>query len=294
MKNLLSLLFLATLLFSCQKNKQSAEDTKPSPSFEKERNAFFNNLRSPAEAAAILQATGADFNASLINESSRYPEYGNNPVKAAANLGVYLSDLNYCVAYKQTAITRDLFTAALGLSKVVGVEQPVLDFLMKRYSENIAQNDSVKLVLNELYDKSTASLKGTESEHLVGIAMAAYQIENLHLALGLIRTYPKDMLPTDSRTLILVPVFKMVLDQKQNVENIYGFLRSITDPLDPNKNPNLPYYATAFEGLINTYGKLDISGKIANNQGLDLMKDEVAIELSERVEAIRGKVVSVE
>ncbi|HPM29166.1 MAG TPA: hypothetical protein PLJ60_02420 [Chryseolinea sp.] len=290
MKNLFSLIFLATIIFSCQKSKPVVEDTVAPVSLEDARSAFFNNLKAPAEAAAILQATGAEFNASLINDHSKYPQYAKDKVKAAANLGIYLSDLNYSVAYKESANTKELFTAALELSREIGVEQTVLDFLLDRYTKNIAQNDSVKNLVISLYLYSTENLKDTEQEKLVGIAMAAYQIENLHLALGLISTYPKDMLTTDARTQILVPVFRMVLDQKANVENIYGFLKSISDPA----KPNFDYYATAFQDLISTYDKLNITEKLANNEGLELMKDEVALELSEKVEAIRAKVVSVE
>ncbi|MEK6782440.1 MAG: hypothetical protein AABY93_12090 [Bacteroidota bacterium] len=291
MKNLLSLILLTTLLFSCQKSKENAEDTQAVSSFEAERTAFFNNLKTPADAAANLQATGADFNAALMSNPGNFAAFANNPEKAAANLGLFLSDLNYSVAYGQGSKTQGLFSAAYELSKSIGLEQGMLDFLMKRYSENLAQNDSVKTVVNTLFDKSTAGLQGTERERLIGIAMAAYQIENLHLALGIIESYPKDMLPTDTRTQILVPVYRMVLDQKGNVENIYGFLKSISDP---EKNPNYPYYSNAFEELIGVYNRLNIEEKIANNQALELMSDAVAKELNEKVDAIRNKIASTE
>ncbi len=295
MKKLLYILCITTLFVSCQK-KQEAQEAPPAettPSFEAERSAFFTNLKAPAEVAAQLQATGADFNASLMSDPKNYGSYANDQVKAAANLGVYLSDLNYSVAYKQSANTKELFTAAHELSKAIGIEQGILDFLMKRYSDNIAQNDSVKAVVGELFEKSTVALQGTDREKLVGIAMSAYQIENLHLALGVIQSYPKDMLPSDARTQILIPVFRMVLDQKQNVETIYGFLMSIADPTNPDKNPNYPYYATAFEELIGVYNRLNVEDKIANNQGIELMNDAVVQELSDKVNAIRSKIVSI-
>jgi hypothetical protein len=296
MKNLLLLLFVSTLILSCQKKQEAQEETttEVSPSFEAERSAFFNNLMKPTEVAASLQATAADFNASLMNDPKNYASYANDPVKAAANLGVYLSDLNYSVAYKQSANTKELFGAAHELSKAIGGEQGVLEYLMKRYSENIDKNDSVEAVMDELFDKSVTSLQGTEREKMAGITMSAYQIENLHIALGIIESYPKDMLPTDVRTQILIPVFRAVLDQKENVENIYGFLRSVTDPMQPDQNPNYPYYATAFEELIAVYNKLDVEDKIANNQGIELMNDAVVKELSEKVNAIRNKIVSVQ
>jgi hypothetical protein len=294
MKKLLYVLCIATLFVSCQKKQeaQEAPPTEASPSFEAERSAFFNNMKAPAEVAAQLQATAAEFNPSLLSDPKNYGSYANDQVKAAANLGVYLSDLNYSVAYKQSANTKELFTAAHELSKAIGIEQNILDFLMKRYSDNIAQNDSVKAVVNELFERSTAGLQGTERETLVGIAMSAYQIENLHLALGTIQAYPKDMLPSDARTQILIPVFRLVLEQKKNVETIYGFLKSVVDPTNPDKNPNYPYYATAFEELIAVYNKLNVDEKIANNQGIELMNDAVVQELSEKVNAIRSKIVS--
>ncbi|MDL5048724.1 hypothetical protein QQ054_22180 [Oscillatoria amoena NRMC-F 0135] len=290
MKKLLPLLLLAILAISCQKTKEA--ETPPSPSFEVERNAFFGNLKAPIEVAAQLQATAAEFNASLLNSPTNAGSYTVDEVKAAANLGVYLSDLNYSVAYRQTANTKEMFTAAHQLSKVIGVEQNILDYLMKRYETNLNQNDSAKAVLDELFSKATEGLKGTEREKLIGIAMSAYQIENLHLALGVIESYPKDMLPTDARTRILIPVFRLVLSQQQNVETIYGFFKSITDPTNPEKNPNYLYYSNAFEELIALYQKLNVDDKIANNQGLELMNDEVVKELSAKVGAIREKIVS--
>jgi hypothetical protein len=279
-------------LVSCQKQKENPETAIVNNKFKKEREAFFNSLQAPAEVASKLQATAAEYYASLINNPQSYGSYTGDPVKAAANLGVYLSDLNYSIAYKQSADTKELFTAAHELSKVVGIEQTALDFLMRRYSENIAQNDSVKKVVGELYMKATTDLKGTDKETLVGIAMAGYQIENLYLALGILNTYPKDLLPTDARIQILVPLFNMVLDQQQNIEITLGFLNSISDPTDPNRNPNYAFYANAYLELIDVYKKLNVNEKIANNQGTELMNDAVVQELIEKVSVIRNKVTS--
>jgi len=43
---------------------------------------------------------------------------------------------------------------------------------MKRFDENSPQNDSVKAEVDELFNKSTAGLQGTDREKLVGIAIA--------------------------------------------------------------------------------------------------------------------------
>jgi len=292
MKQILFVLILG-LVLSCQKTKENTEDQdKPdSTAFTAERNAFFSNLMAPAEAAAQLQATGAEFNPSLMSDPKTFSKHTGDSVKAAANLGIYLSDLNYSIAYKQTATTKEYFTAAHELSKSIGGEKGTLEFLTKRYNDNLKQNDSAKNIVTDLLAKSTADLQGTEREKLAGVAMAAYQIENLHLALGVIDSYPKDMLPSDARTVILIPVFKMVLNQRSNVENIYNFLKSYGNTKAAS-SPNYSFYITAFEELIAVYTKLNVDEKIANNQGIELMNDSVVKELTEKVDAIRNKIIS--
>ncbi|MBX2964426.1 MAG: hypothetical protein KF687_18100 [Cyclobacteriaceae bacterium] len=291
MKKLLPLLLLIGTMYSCQKSKDS---TSTSPAFEAKRSAFFNSLRAPQEVAARLQATAAEFNADLLHNPENAGSYTTSEEKAAANLGIYLADLSYCVAYGQSATTKELFAAAHQLSKVVGVEESILDFLSQRYEENLHLNDSAKAVIDALLERSTSTLKDSEREKLIGITMSAYQIENLYLSLGVIKSYPKDMLPDDVRTQILIPVFKHVLAQRTNIEIIYEFVESISDVTNPDQNPNYPYYANALQELIGVYRKLNIEEKIANNQGIELMNDEVALELSEKVSAIRNKITSIE
>ena len=295
MKQILFILTLA-LTLSCQKSNESKEIPETSDStpatFTKERDAFFANLMAPAETAAQLQATGADFNASLMSDPKAYSKHIGDSIKAAANLGIYLSDLNYSIAYKQNAASKEYFKAAHELSKSIGGETAALEFLSKRYNDNLKQNDSAKSILTELLSKSTADLQGTGREKLAGIAMGAHQIESLHLALGTIETYPKDMLPDDARAVILIPIFKLVLSQKPNVENIYNFLKSY-DNTDA-AGTNYSYYLNAFEELIAVYSRLDVDEKIASNKGMELMNDSVVKELNEKVDAIRNKILSAE
>ena len=295
MKQILFVLALA-LTLSCQKSKETPENSGESDAtpaaFTNERNAFFANLMAPAETAAQLQATGADFNRSLMSDPKNYSKHIGDSVKAAANLGIYLSDLNYSIAYKQNEASKEYFKAAHELSKSIGGETGALEFLAKRYNDNLRQNDSAKSIVTDLLSKSTADLRGTEREKLAGIAMGAHQIESLHLALGTINTYPKDMLPDDARAVILIPVFKLVLSQKSNVENIYNFLKSYENTSETGSN--YANYLKSFEELIAVYSKLNVDEKIASNQGMELMNDSVVKELNDKVDAIRNRIISVQ
>lgn len=285
---------LLIFLVSCQNNKDKVSEIVGLQLYENERNSFFNNMETVKNAAAELQATGAEFNGSLLTNPSHYSQYVGDSIKSAANLGLYLSDLNYCVIYGESRAAKELFSSAIALSKAIGVDKSVLEFLMDRYNENISLRDSVMMLVNDLYEKSTTGLRNTSRNRLLGVAMAAYQIETLHLALGVIETYPKDILPEDLRIQILIPLFQFVLNQQKSIETIYAFLRTLGNASDPSRTPNFYHYDRAFKELIALYRQLHADDAIANNRGAELLNDNVVNELRSKVNAIREKIISTE
>jgi hypothetical protein len=274
-----SILLGALLFAACQQRTNSGERLQ-SKSFDAERSTFFTSLATPDEAARQLQAITKEYHRDLLNDPKMFSNYASNPVKAAANLGIYVADLNYSIAYAQAPVVKQYFDAAYELSKAAGVEKRVLEFLKTRYEKNLAKNDSASAVVDALLLKSTRDLQGTEKERIAGIAMAGYQIENLHLALQLFQLHSKDS--------AALPLFEMIMHRHASVEIIYNFLKTYTDPLDPNKNPNYPYYANAFNDLLATYNK----PRTANGSA-DWMNN-VTADLAEHVTAIRSKIVAVE
>lgn len=290
MKKSYSVFLFIALLTGCQKKETTVID-KTARSFERERSIFIENLQKPAEVSAQLQKIPVAFNPLLINNPKAFVNYTGDNTQAAVNLGIYLSDLNYCVAYRQAAYTKELFEAAIELSKTTAIEKTALDFLMKRYEENLHTNDSVKSVLEELFRQSTEVNDSNNRDIYVGLAMAGYQIENLHLALGIIDAYPKKLLETDSAKQVLTPTFRMVLSQQPALENILTFLNAISDPTDPDRNPNYAYYANAFLELIDVYKKLNVEEKLSAGEWNTLLNDNTITELQQKVNTIRKKAI---
>lgn len=282
----LLVLLLSIGVISCQK-KQAATES-PAADLSVVKDAIFSKMMTPGEAAAKLKSIGADFNPSLLNDASKFSNYTTAENKTAINLGIYLSDLNYSVAYQQKETTKAYFNSCLELARTLGAKKEMLDFITDRYAKNIEQNDSLKSYLSKLDDGAVSFLKDTDRERLAGFVISAYHIENLHIALGIIETYPKDILPEDSRTVILVPAFQLVLSQKENIVSIYNYLKATAR----EDNPDYMDYKTAFEDLIMSYDKLNLEDRIKNNQVHELLTDAVIKELSEKVNKIRDKAVS--
>jgi hypothetical protein len=278
MKQILFLFLFSMLVFACG-SKQEKDSPSESSAFSVERETFFNSLRNPDEVAERLIPDVVAFDSAMLNDPEYFYQYANDDIKAAANLGIYMSDLNYCIIVKEGDEIKNYFNAVYELSKAIGIEKGVLEFLMNRYQANMDQHDSVKLVVHHLFEQSTSKLQGTERERLAGMAMAGYQIENLHLTLSTLQALPDA--PTHEQIQIQKELLQYVLDQQGKFEVIYNFVRANSDPLDPNRNPNYPFFDNALRELIVVYRNVTTTDLNIN-------------ELHEKVDVIRNKIISIE
>ncbi len=272
-------LFLFNMLVLACGSKQEKDSPSESSAFSVERETFFNSLRNPDEVTERLIPDVVAFDSTMVNDPEYFYQYANNDIKAAANLGIYMSDLNYCIIGKQGDEIKKYFNAVYELSKAIGIEKGILEFLMNRYRANMEQNDSVKLVVQHLFEQSTSKLQGTDRERLAGVAMAGYQIENLHLIVSTLEALPDTL--TDEQIKIQKELLQYVLDQQGKFEVIYNFVRANSDPLDPNQNPNYPFFDNALRELIGIYRTVT-------------PQDPNIKELREKVDVIRNKVISIE
>jgi len=97
---LILLLTLAACLIACgpSKDKQgdgSDEFSEAEKALKDQITDVVYNIPSPTEIPYLLAATGAEFNASLVNDNKLAVKYGAKTQKAALNLGVYTADIGY-------------------------------------------------------------------------------------------------------------------------------------------------------------------------------------------------------
>jgi len=288
--NLLLILAISVMIFACtsrdaKEKAQIEEDTKP---LQEAAQKIMPNLPPPNEYAAILNSTGAEFNPLILNDVANMPGYLGRMEKSVANLGVYFFDLGYCVAYQERENVDKYYDVCHNLSIELGIEKNFMELIMIRFEENLEKNDSLKAYFKDAYRKASNDLGGDENErsYYRAIFLAGFYIEGLYNMLEVIESYPKDILPDDQRFVILMPLAKSVLAQEKNMKTLAEMLEIDYTDADDDE-----YYTTAFRDLINTYERLNVDDKIANNQGAELLNDEVMIELMAKVDMIRSKIV---
>ena len=243
------------------------------------------NIPSPAELPYLLQATGADFNMSLINTKESADKYMSTFDKAAMNLGVYAADIGYLSSYEQTQEALDYLQVAKQLADHLGVVDAVDQVVLERFETNIDEKDSLYKIINGAIENVDQYLKTEARNRVAALVTTGSFIEGLYVSTELVRTYPKDLLPEDARNLILTPVIKIILDQEKSVGELMKLINTLPeDELATNIKADLVK-------LQENYDALQIDDQIKNNRADLMLSDETLTEITATVSKMRSDII---
>ena len=110
-------------------------------------------------------------------------------------------------------------------------------------------------------------------------------VEGLYISTGLIKTYPKNLLKDDDRNLILTPIIRVVLQQKESVNELVKMLGAV------DQSAPVGELVTDLTALQSSYKALNIEEQIKNNRADLLLSDKNLTEITSIVEKIRKSIV---
>jgi hypothetical protein len=289
----LSALFLSLLitlvLWSCggsKKDEKSSEEFKQAEESLKDQiKDVVYNIPSPTEIPYLLEATGAEFNPSLINDRKKVDSYAARNDKAALNLGVYAADIGYLTSYDKTQEAIDYLNATKTLADNLGVIGSFDADILKKFEANIANKDSLAGLLNETVQKTDRYLKDDNRNKLASLMVTGSFVEGLYISTGLIKSYPKNILPDDARNLVLTPLMRVVLQQEKSVSELLSMLSTVeqTDPIT-----TIVADLTALDA---SYRALNIDEQIKNNRADLVLSDKNLSDITNIVEKLRKAIV---
>lgn len=287
--NFLLSAFLAFTLFSCgssskDKDKNSEEFKEAEESLKQQIEEVVYNIPSPSEIPYLLQATGAEFNQSLINPRTKVDQYITRTDKAALNLGIYAADIGYLTSYDKTQEAIDYLGAAKTLADNMGVIGSFDSEVLKKFETNISNKDSLTHLLDKTIKKTEGFLKDDSRNKLSALIVTGSFVEGLYISTGLIKSYPKNLLPEDKRNLVLTPLMRVVLQQKVSVSELLKMLSSGTvDQTDP-----VNAIVADLKLLDQAYTSLNIEEQIKNNRADMILSDKNLEEITNIVERLRN------
>ncbi len=276
---------LVLILQSCgssssDKDKNSKEFKEAEGSLPQQIEEVVYNIPPPSEIPYLLQATGADFNQNLLNPRSKADQYLVGNDKAALNLGVYAADIGYLSSYDKTQEAIDYLATCKSLAENLNVIGSFDAQMLKRFENNIANKDSLALLINSSINQAGNYLKSDNRSKLAAQVIAGSFIEGLSIATGLVKSYPKD-LPDDARNLVLSPVIRTVLDQKESISEVSKMLSTV------EKTDLVNTLITDLGQLEAAYSALNIEEQIRNNRADLVLSDKNLVEITNIVDRMR-------
>ncbi len=238
-------------------------------------------IPSPSEIPFLLEATGAEYNGSLIHDNNKVSAYTSIHDKAALNLGVYATDIGYLVSYDKVQEALTYMSSTKKLADELGITGSFDVALVKRFEENLSRKDSLAYLLNSTISNTENYLKDDNRNRLAALIVAGSFIEGLYISTQLIASYPKDILPEDSRNLVLTPLIRVVLEQQKSCLDLTKLLESIdsSNPVDELlANLNI---------LNKSYAALNIDEQIKNNRADLVLTDKTLEEITTTIATMR-------
>ena len=280
---------IAISLASC--GKPSSENDKNSTEFEEGDGSLSNqieglmdNMPSPSEIPYLLQATGAEFNESLLNPKAKADQYSSRTDKAALNLGVYAADIGYLASYDKAQEAIDYLEAAKNLADGLGVIGSFDMEVLQQFEANISKKDSLTRLLDRTIKKTELFLKDDNRNKLSALVITGSFIEGLYISTGLVKSYPKDLLPTDAKNLVLTPLIQVILNQKKSVSELIKML-GVVEQTEP-----VTSLASDLKALETEYAALNIEEQIKNNTASLVLTDKNLVQITSLVEKMRKSI----
>jgi hypothetical protein len=268
---------------SSDKDKNSSEFKEAEESLKEQIEEVIYNIPSPSEIPYLLQATGAEFNESLLNPRTKVDQYASRTDKAALNLGVYAADIGYLTSYDKTQEAIDYLNSTKTLADNLGVIGSFDVEVLQKFEANISNKDSLTKLLDRTIKKTESYLKDDNRNKLSALVVTGSFVEGLYISTGLIKSYPKELLPDDKRNLVLTPLIRVVLEQKKSVSDL---LKMLTSSSVEQTEP-ITSLVTELKALEAAYASLNIEEQIKNNKANMVLTDKNLIEITNVVERMR-------
>ncbi|MEP4532502.1 MAG: hypothetical protein ABJ004_05405 [Cyclobacteriaceae bacterium] len=283
---------ISTALVSCggsSKKESKAEDVAFSGAekLSGDIDRVIGDLPSPSEVPYTMQAIGADYNPTLINDLSRIDGYQSNEDEAALNLGIYATDMGYLSSYQKAQKAMTYMESCHDLAEALGVASVFDVATMEKFQNNLNNPEELNKIMNAAILEAEERLESTERASIAALVLTGSFVEGLYLATRVIETYPKDILDEDTRNLILEPMFKIVLDQKKPLLDIIGMLKDLPqDDIIAKMITELNILRLLYDGDL-----ADIEENIKNNTGNFIVTQEMLIDITTEVKRIRKDIV---
>jgi hypothetical protein len=283
-KFILAWVLHAGLFFGCTSPKQ---ETQTSVSVEESgvilRDSVLKSFRTSPVSAQIHQ-WGNSFQPELVHDITATNHYLQLPNKgiAAANMGIYLSDLGYLIESKQDAEIQRYFDACFLLANEAGMKKQFSKVLELRFAEIISKDESLDKSTDALFKNAENTSQGEEFKKMHAAALTGYYIEELFHLIRFAQTHSTDA--GDSVKETYLQSIRTIIGQKSQLGNLIGYLDHIK--MKPEAMP-------VYQGLLRLqaeYQALDVEKMLSEKDAGTIWQNVHLQSIMNETVSIRGNI----
>ncbi len=246
--------------------------------------AILSALPKTSDIPATIKLTGADFNQSLINPSSKAGNYTTTNDKAALNLGFYGTDIGYLSVYNKTQDVLTYLKASQKLADHLGLSNTFGEAMQKRFQDNLSKEDSLVTIVDETMLYVRKYLADNQRDATGSLVVTGSFIEGLYIATGLVEKYPKDI-PADVRNGVLTNLIIKIIGQKQSLSELITLLKSV------KQDEQVTAYTQKLNDLYTQFDALKFEESLKSNAGNFAVTDKSLLGITAKVKEIRTDMV---
>jgi hypothetical protein len=175
------------------------------------------SIPSPIQTALLVHRSGVVYDKSILSPSKIVNTYLTDYSKALI-LGVYGADLAYVSLYNQTQDAIGYLAAVKQLSDKLGLNAAFDNTTLERIKTNIANKDSMTVLVGLAYRGSDAYLKTNKRNDISSLILAGGWVESLYFSISAYKSKPNDELRY------------RIAEQKQALNSIRKILTDLAQP----------------------------------------------------------------
>jgi hypothetical protein len=208
------------------------------------------------------------FTPEALNPVSNLLYYSSSTQKAL-NLGIYGSDIAYCISYEKFEDMSKYLKCAKKLADDLGISLAFDQQALANYKSYINNRDSLEKMVFTSYSEVDKTLKSNERIGLASLVVTGIWLEGLYATLKTLGSTPKNEKSKN--------VYKKIWEQKNYLEMIIGLLEEFKDEV-------------AYVNLvIDLHSIKSVYDNLSDKS--DISEAEVAA-LAEKVSEVRDKIIS--
>lgn len=241
------------------------------------------SIPSPVQTALLIERSGADYDASLPNATANAGNYISATDKSLA-MGVYGANLAYYAIFDQNQEALSCMTVLEQLANELDLAGAIDRGLIRRFSENLGNQDSLLVLSSHFFRHSDGYLKENERDLTAALIIAGGWVEGMFMALN----------STNGKG----EIRQRIAEQKHALNGIVSILERHGSDDIASLITSLKDLQALFDGVKTTYEykrpDVDAAGKITHlkSETSYSITDELFAQIIEELESIRNSIVS--